>query len=228
MARVHIVGAGLAGLSAGCGLCESAKSSSERRRRRVGAAVYFDSTLNLTIDNGNHLLLSGNDSALAYAKKSAAPKNLPAPTRPTSISAIWRAEDAGACAQRRPLPCGFSRRSPRARHGGPRYLALVKLLFAPRDQKLRPFIGTGDWRATSGPLSFGAQYRSVRSLAFLAGAIVRETFAKGGPLADRWWRLRLERRLRRSGAGFFARMGLKSVRRELRGMEFSADRVVRS
>ena len=30
---------------------------------------YFDGATNLTIDNGNHLVLSGNHSVLAYARK---------------------------------------------------------------------------------------------------------------------------------------------------------------
>ena len=69
MGTVHVVGAGLAGLSAAVALAgrgervvlhEAARQAGGRCRS------YFDSTLGLTIDNGNHLLLSGNASALRY------------------------------------------------------------------------------------------------------------------------------------------------------------------
>ncbi|WP_430913704.1 hydroxysqualene dehydroxylase HpnE [Methylobacterium sp. sgz302541] len=76
MATIHVVGAGLAGLSAAVGLSgggrrvvvhEAAKQAGGRCRS------YFDPTLGLTIDNGNHLLLSGNASALAFLKTVGAP-----------------------------------------------------------------------------------------------------------------------------------------------------------
>jgi squalene-associated FAD-dependent desaturase len=69
MARVHIVGAGLAGLAAAVrltmqgrqvALYEAAQQAGGRCRS------YFDRTLGRVIDNGNHLLLSGNRSAMAY------------------------------------------------------------------------------------------------------------------------------------------------------------------
>ncbi|MGH6894777.1 MAG: hydroxysqualene dehydroxylase HpnE [Dongiaceae bacterium] len=67
--RVHIVGAGLAGLAAGVRLAkqgahirvyEAAQSAGGRCRS------YFDAELGCRVDNGNHLLISGNDAAMAY------------------------------------------------------------------------------------------------------------------------------------------------------------------
>jgi squalene-associated FAD-dependent desaturase len=67
---VHVVGAGLAGLAAAVELAragrkvtvyEAAKSAGGRCRS------YHDAALGLSIDNGNHLLLSGNRTALSYA-----------------------------------------------------------------------------------------------------------------------------------------------------------------
>ena len=70
MARsFHIIGAGLAGLAAAVRLCargqrvvvyEATNQAGGRCRS------YHDPALGITIDNGNHLLLSGNRAALGY------------------------------------------------------------------------------------------------------------------------------------------------------------------
>jgi len=69
---VHIVGAGLSGLSAATELAaegrrvavyEAAKFAGGRCR------TYYDSVIDLEIDNGNHLLLSGNRAALSYLRR---------------------------------------------------------------------------------------------------------------------------------------------------------------
>jgi hydroxysqualene dehydroxylase len=72
MARtVHIIGAGLAGLSA------AVKLAARGERVVVHEATafaggrcrsYHDAAIGMTIDNGNHLLLSGNRAALAYVR----------------------------------------------------------------------------------------------------------------------------------------------------------------
>ena len=69
---VHIVGAGLAGLSAAVALVgQGRKVVVHELARHAGGRCrsYFEPALGLTIDNGNHLLLSGNGSALAYLSK---------------------------------------------------------------------------------------------------------------------------------------------------------------
>jgi squalene-associated FAD-dependent desaturase len=66
---VHIVGAGLAGLSAALQLT---KAGARIRLYEAGAQAggrcrsYFDEVLGCRIDNGNHLLLSGNRSTMDY------------------------------------------------------------------------------------------------------------------------------------------------------------------
>ncbi len=69
MTRVHIVGAGLAGLSAAIQLAKLGVDVivHEQSGQAGGRARSFhDATLDCVIDNGNHLLLSGNMSALGY------------------------------------------------------------------------------------------------------------------------------------------------------------------
>ena len=70
--RVHVVGAGLAGLAAaieltaaGRPVClhEAAPHAGGRCRS------YFDTELGCRIDNGNHLVLSGNNNTLAYVER---------------------------------------------------------------------------------------------------------------------------------------------------------------
>src|SRR5262249_18520759 len=68
---VHIVGAGLAGLSAAVGLVGTGREIvlHELARHAGGRCrSYFEPALGLTIDNGNHLLLSANRAALAFLK----------------------------------------------------------------------------------------------------------------------------------------------------------------
>lgn len=69
---VHVIGAGLSGLSAAVELAASG------RRVVVHEAVgfaggrcrsYYDSVIDMVIDNGNHLLLSGNWAALGFLKR---------------------------------------------------------------------------------------------------------------------------------------------------------------
>jgi squalene-associated FAD-dependent desaturase len=80
--RVHVVGAGLAGLAAAVALAgaghrvalyESAPDAGGRCRS------YFDSDLGIRLDNGNHLLLSGNRSAMTYLDQIGARDTFEAP-----------------------------------------------------------------------------------------------------------------------------------------------------
>ncbi|MEJ0016337.1 MAG: hydroxysqualene dehydroxylase HpnE [Acetobacteraceae bacterium] len=83
--HVHVVGAGLAGLSAalaltdaGCAvtLVEAAPVAGGRCRS------YFDRELGIRVDNGNHLLLSGNRAAFRYIDDIDARHTLAMPDKP--------------------------------------------------------------------------------------------------------------------------------------------------
>src|SRR6516162_1205995 len=68
---VHSIGAGISGLSAAVRLANANfKVHVHEATQQAGGRCrsYFDAATNLTIDNGNHLLLSGNRHALAYAR----------------------------------------------------------------------------------------------------------------------------------------------------------------
>lgn len=69
MSQVHIIGAGLAGLSAAVELSKAGKKVAlyESAKQAGGRCrSYFDPELNCRVDNGNHLIVSGNRSVMAY------------------------------------------------------------------------------------------------------------------------------------------------------------------
>jgi hydroxysqualene dehydroxylase len=81
---VHIIGAGISGLSAAVRLANADfKVHLHEATQQAGGRCrsYFDAATNLTIDNGNHLLLSGNRHALAYASSIGSQAGLVGPTR---------------------------------------------------------------------------------------------------------------------------------------------------
>ena len=81
---VHIIGAGISGLSAAVRLANANfKVHVHEATQQAGGRCrsYFDAATNLTIDNGNHLLLSGNRHAVAYARSIGTEAGLVGPKR---------------------------------------------------------------------------------------------------------------------------------------------------
>src|SRR5262249_24418630 len=81
---IHVIGAGLAGLAAALRLQDGGATiviheATDHAGGRCRS--YYEPGLETRIDNGNHLLLSGNHAALDYLRRIGAQDKLTGPTR---------------------------------------------------------------------------------------------------------------------------------------------------
>jgi squalene-associated FAD-dependent desaturase len=185
---VHIIGAGISGLSAAVRLANAGhKVQVHEAAQQAGGRCrsYFDAATSLTIDNGNHLLLSGNHHALAYARSIGTEAGLVGPKL-----AQFAFVDISS-GQRWLLDLGVGklplwlfdeeRRVPDT--GVLDYLALAPLLWASRSRKVGDAIrceGTLYQRLVQPLLLAALNVDPPKGSAGLAGAIVRETLLAGG------------------------------------------------
>ncbi len=185
---VHIIGAGISGLSAAVRLANANyRVHVHEATQQAGGRCrsYFDAATNLTIDNGNHLLLSGNHHALAYARSIGTEAGLVGPK-----SALFPFVDLKT-GQRWQLDLGDGR-SPlwvfdKARRvpdtGLLDYLALMPLIWAGQGKLVGdaiPCKGTLYDRLVQPLLLAALNVDPPEGSAGLAGAIVRETLLAGG------------------------------------------------
>jgi squalene-associated FAD-dependent desaturase len=185
---VHIIGAGISGLSAAVRLANAgfAVHVHEATQQAGGRCrSYFDAATNLTIDNGNHLLLSGNRHALAYARSIGTEAGLVGPQR-----AQFPFIDLTS-GQRWQLDLGDSRlplwvfdKARRVPDTGLRdYLALMPLIWAAQSKLVGdaiPCEGTLYRRLVQPLLLAALNVDPPEGSAGLAGAVVRETLLAGG------------------------------------------------
>ena len=187
MAAVHVVGAGLAGLAAAVHLAERRQPVTlyEAAQQAGGRCrSFFDRTLGRVIDNGNHLLVSGNRSALAYLNTVGAAHSLIGPERASfPFLDLGTGERWTVRPNRGPLPAWVllpSRRVPGTRVSD--YVAAWRLWRADERQTVAYCLRTDDvlWRRFWSPLATAVLNTPAKTgSARLLWAALRESFAQG-------------------------------------------------
>ena len=185
---VHVVGAGLAGLNAAVRLAQKgvAVELSEAAAQAGGRCrSYFDPQLGLTIDNGNHLVLSGNTAVHAYLDAIGARDRLAGPDKALFHWTDLRTGDRWTLRPNEgPLPWWMA--SPKRRVPGTKagdYLSLLPLTRRNPGRRVDEVMACRGalWERLIDPFLLAVLNTDAREgSADLAGAVVRETLAKGG------------------------------------------------
>ena len=186
--KVFVIGAGLAGLSAATALAErGAQVTLIEASSQAGGRCrsYHDPVLKMTLDNGNHLVLSGNQAVFAYLRRVGAQDRLAGPDDARldfcdlTEGARWTIRpNAG------PVPwwlLSAGRRVPGTRATD--YLALVQLLGAQGDRRVGEALPCQGalWDRLIEPFLLAALNTPAREgSAALAGAVIRQSLARGG------------------------------------------------
>jgi squalene-associated FAD-dependent desaturase len=185
--QTHVIGAGLAGLSAALALIDAGRRVVLYEAGPTAGGrcrSYADRALGLTIDNGNHLLLSGNNAAFAYLDRIGARQTMGGPAEPVfpfidiATGARWTVRP-----NRGRLPWWIF--SPQRRVPGTRatdYLGLLGLRFVSDDRSVAAVLKPGALaHRLIEPLAIAAlNTQPDAGLARLLGAVVRETLMLGG------------------------------------------------
>ncbi|WP_036293977.1 hydroxysqualene dehydroxylase HpnE [Methylosinus sp. PW1] len=184
----HIIGAGLAGLSCAIRLTDEGRSVALYEAARMAGGrcrSYYDSSLDLVIDNGNHLLLSGNSTALDYARRIGSAEELVGLKEcafdflDTRDGTRWRMRPNSSR-----LPWWIFVRDRRAPGTAPGdYLGAIGILLAKKGATIGEAMNCSGvlYERLWGPVLLSALNTEPRdSSAALAAAVLRETLAAGG------------------------------------------------
>lgn len=185
--RIHIIGAGLAGLAAAVRLRAfgNAVTVYEAAPRAGGRCrSYHDPHLDCVIDNGNHLLMSGNTAAMTYLDEIGARDKLAGPSEAAfpfvdAVSkARWTVHPGEGV-----IPWWIfdsTRRVPNTRVTD--YFSAAKLLMAGKQDTVADSVGTKGalYRNFWEPLTVGAiNTDPARAAAVLMRPVLMETFLRG-------------------------------------------------
>ena len=187
MPRTHVIGAGVAGLAAAVSLVRDGhRVTVHEAGGRAGGRCrsYHDSRLDRLLDNGNHLLLSGNRSAMRYLEETGAADAL---VGPASACFPFLDVRSGRRWQVRPnagrVPWWVlraERRVPGTRAWS--YLSALRFAVAGPDRTVDDCVGSGGvlYERFWEPLAVAALNTPTGSgAARLLWPVLRETFAKG-------------------------------------------------
>jgi len=188
MKKAIVIGAGLAGLSAATLLASRGASVTviEAAPQAGGRCrSYYDPAFDGVIDNGNHFVLTGNETTFRYLNRIGSAGAMQGSPQPEKDFFDIR---TGKHWTIRPNPGRFptwlfdaNRRVPGTAPGD--YLELTKLLAARRDQRIRDVLSCKGplWDRLLQPFFLGAlNTQPEEASARLAGALVRRTFLQGG------------------------------------------------
>jgi squalene-associated FAD-dependent desaturase len=188
MSTIHIVGGGLAGLSAAVFAAErGARVVLYEAAGQAGGRCrsYHDATLDCLIDNGNHLVLSGNRAVRDYLALIGAGNALAGPdTAEFSFLDLEANERWTIRPNDGPLPWWIfagERRVPGTTPAD--YFRLLSMLTAGPASSIEELIPCRGplWERLIGPLLLAAlNTEPEKGSAALAAAVLRETLAKGG------------------------------------------------
>jgi squalene-associated FAD-dependent desaturase len=185
---VHIIGAGISGLSAAVRLSNAGcQVQVHEATQQAGGRCrsYYDAATDLTIDNGNHLLLSGNHHARDYARAIGTEAGLVGPARAQfpfvdiTTGQRWQLDLGDGR-----LPSWVFDEARRVPDTGLfDYLKLAPLIWAGEGKLVGdtiPCDGTLYQRLVQPLLLAALNCDPPEGSAGLAGAIVRETLLAGG------------------------------------------------
>ncbi len=183
--QLHVIGAGLAGLSAALTATARAITIYEAGPQAGGRCrSYLDRELGIRVDNGNHLLLSGNADAMAFVDQIGSRGSLGGPGKPIfpfmdlATGARWAVRP-----NRGLLPTWIFRRSRRVPGtSATDYLKLLSMARIRDDRVVAGFLPPGPlYTRLIEPLAIAAlNTKPEQGLARLLGTVVRETLLKGG------------------------------------------------